>query len=38
MPAIATLFTLFAIMFCICAIALLFMLRTASYTRYYYYY
>ena len=36
MPAIATLFTFFAIMFCICAIALLFMLRAASCTRYYY--
>lgn len=38
MPAIAIFFTLFAIMFCICAIALLFMLRAASCTRYYYYY
>ena len=38
MPAIAIFFTLFAIMFCICAIALLFMLRAASGTRYYYYY
>ena len=38
MPAIAIFFTLFAITLCICAIALLFMLRAASCTRYYYYY
>ena len=38
MPTIAISFTLFAITLCICAIALLFMLRVASCPRYYYYY
>lgn len=38
MPAIAIFFTLFAIMFCLCIIALLFMLRAASRTRFYYCY
>ena len=38
MPAIAIFFTLFAVMFYICAIALLIMLSAVSRTRYYYYY